>query len=205
MIYIATFGLDDPLRDQIEESVQLIRYGHLETPADSNENYQVNIRMVTGDHIETARFVALQTGIITQEEMYEDGIVMTGDDFREQIGGYSKIWDPMNGDFRVEFIEGRKRFDDLKKRVKVIARCTSEDKFVFVCGIKQKGGLVGMTGDSISDAEALRKADVGFCMGSGCDVAKDNSDLVILDNDFVSIHRSIKWGRAIFDNVRKFL
>ena len=62
-----------------------------------------------------------------------------------------------------------------------------------------------MTGDSIADAEALRKADVGLCMGSGCDVAKDNSDLVILDNDFVSIHRAIKWGRAIFDNVRKFL
>ena len=62
-----------------------------------------------------------------------------------------------------------------------------------------------MTGDSIADAEALRKADVGLCMGSGCDVAKDSSDLVILDNDFVSIHRAIKWGRAIFDNVRKFL
>ena len=62
-----------------------------------------------------------------------------------------------------------------------------------------------MTGDSISDAEALKKADVGFCMGSGCDVAKDSSDLVILDNDFESIHSAIKWGRSIFDNVRKFL
>lgn len=76
---------------------------------------------------------------------------------------------------------------------------------MFVCGIKQKGGLVGMTGHSISDSEALKKADVGFCMGSGCDVAKDNSDLVILDNDLESIHSSIKWGRTIFDNVRKFL
>lgn len=93
----------------------------------------------------------------------------------------------------------------MKKKVRVIARCTSEDKFVFVCGIKQKGGLVGMTGDSISDAEALKKADVGFCMGSGCDVAKDNSDLVILDDDFKSIHTAIKWGRSIFDNVRKFI
>ena len=62
-----------------------------------------------------------------------------------------------------------------------------------------------MTGDSISDAEALKKADIGICMGSGCDVAKDNSDLVILDNNFKSIFRSIEWGRAIFDNVRKFL
>lgn len=62
-----------------------------------------------------------------------------------------------------------------------------------------------MAGDSIADAEALKKADVGFCMGSGCDVAKDNSDLVILDNDFLSVQRSIGWGRSIFENVRKFL
>ena len=62
-----------------------------------------------------------------------------------------------------------------------------------------------MAGDSIADADALRKADVGLCMGSGCDVAKDNSDLVILDNNFKSIQNSIKWGRAIYDNVRKFL
>jgi len=65
--------------------------------------------------------------------------------------------------------------------------------------------LVAMAGDSISDAEALKKANVGLCMGSGCDVAKDNSDLVILDDDFRSIYTAIKWGRAIFDNVRKFL
>lgn len=62
-----------------------------------------------------------------------------------------------------------------------------------------------MTGGSISDSEALRKAHVGFCMGSGCDVAKDNSDLIILDDDFESIHDSISWGRLIYDNVRKFI
>jgi len=96
-------------------------------------------------------------------------------------------------------------FDQVKKKCKVIARCTSEDKFIMISGIKQKGGLVGMTGDSVSDAEALRKADVGFCMGDGSEVAKDNSDLIILNNDFESIHCSIKWGTTIYDNVRKFL
>jgi len=96
-------------------------------------------------------------------------------------------------------------FDFLKKRLKVVARATAEDRFILVTGIKQKGGLVGMTGDSIADAEALRKADVGLCMGSGCDVAKENASLIIADNNFESIHKAIKWGRAIFDNVRKFL
>lgn len=89
--------------------------------------------------------------------------------------------------------------------MRIIARATAEDKLLLIAGIRQAGGLVGMTGDSVADAMALKEADVGLCMGSGCQVAKDNSDLVIMDNDFVSIHRSIKWGRAIFDNVRKFI
>ena len=62
-----------------------------------------------------------------------------------------------------------------------------------------------MAGHSIADADALKKADVGLCMGSGCDVAKDHSDLVILDNNFKSIHLAILWGRTIIDNIRKFL
>jgi Ca2+ transporting ATPase len=75
----------------------------------------------------------------------------------------------------------------LKKKLRVIARATPEDRLLLVCGIKQKGGLIGMAGSSIADADALKKADVGFCMGNGCDVAKDNSDLIILNNDFFSI------------------
>jgi Ca2+-transporting ATPase len=61
-----------------------------------------------------------------------------------------------------------------------------------------------MTGEGISDADALQAADVGLCMGSGCDVAKDSSDLIISDNDFESIYRSMLWGQATFNNVKKF-
>ena len=204
LIYLGTFGMDDPLRPNINDAIKYIRYGQLDNAGEQLEGNQVNIRMVTGDHIETAKAVAVHTGIVKPEELQLNGIAMTGDQFRDSIGQYQKIWDPQHNEFRVEFSEQRK-FDDVKKRLKIIARCTSEDKFVLVAGIKQKGGLVGMTGDSIADADALKKADVGLCMGSGCDVAKDNSDLVILDNDFVSIHKSVKWGRAIFDNVRKFI
>lgn len=161
--------------------------------------------MISGDHIDTCKAVALQAGIIKEDEMRSNEIAMTGDQFREAIGPYdANIWDPINQEFKVEFTD-RKRFDDVKKRLKIIARATVEDKFILISGIKQKGGLIGMTGDSIADADALRKADVGLCMGSGCDVAKDNSDLVILDNNFISIYKSVQWGRTIFENVRKFL
>ena len=129
---------------------------------------------------------------------------MTGDQFRAAIGNYKMEWDPEQKKYLIQF-EEKEKFNKVKSRLRIIARATAEDKFIFVAGIKQAGGLVGMTGDSIADAMALKRADVGLSMGSGCQVAKDQSDLVILDTDFVSIHRAIKWGRAIFDNVRKFL
>ena len=61
--------------------------------------------------------------------------------------------------------------------------------------MKSNNGMIGMAGDSIADSPALIDADVGFCMGTGCDVAKDNSDLIIRDNNFSSISSSIKWGK----------
>lgn len=231
LVYLGTFGLYDPLRKDVEYSVEMIRFGkvvnYMNDSFDQgqgagvdeeqytaigrrqqeslNQTAQVNVRMISGDHIETCRKVALQAHIISEDELHDEGVVITGEQFREEIGPTDRIWDEKKKEFIISFLEGKQKFDNIKRRVKVIARCTSEDKYIFVSGIKQKGGLVGMTGYSINDAEALQKADVGFCMGSGCDVAKDNSDLVILDNDFESIHSSIKWGRSIFDNVKKFM
>lgn len=101
--------------------------------------------------------------------------------------------------------DNKAKFDAVKSKLRIIARATAEDKKILISGIRQAGGLVAMSGDSISDAVALKMANVGLCMGSGCTVAKDNSDLVILDNDFISIHHAIMWGRIIFENVRKFI
>jgi len=72
-------------------------------------------------------------------------------------------------------------------------------------GIKQGGGVPMCSGGSIADARALKAARVGISMGSGCLVAKENSDLVILNNEFKSIYLSIMWGRTIYENVRKFM
>lgn len=160
--------------------------------------------MVTGDHIETAKYVAIAAGIITEADSKEDGVVLTGQDFMNAIGPWERVWNEEREDYDVTF-DNEDLFNHVRKKVKVIARTSSEDKFVLITGTKKRGGIVAMTGDSITDAEALRKADVGLCMGSGCEVAKDNSDLIILDNDFYSIYKSIKYGRAIFDNIRKFI
>jgi Ca2+-transporting ATPase len=86
-----------------------------------------------------------------------------------------------------------------------LARATTEDKQILIASIKNKKGWILMSGDSSSDATALKMANVGISMGSGCSVAKENSDLVILDNDFKSIHSAIMWGRTIFYNIKKFI
>lgn len=88
----------------------------------------------------------------------------------------------------------------------MLARASAQDKFMLVSGIRDRSGVVGMTGEGITDVKALQCASVGLCMGkTGCDVAKDSSDLVIMDNKFESIYKSMMWGLAIYENVRKFI
>jgi len=125
---------------------------------------------------------------------------MTGEQFRQAIGVHEIVIDKVNQYKTVRF-QNIEKFNKVKNKLRVLARATAEDKLVLISGIKFKGedgekssGIVGMTGEGISDADALLAADVGLCMGSGCDVAKDSSDLIISDNDFESIYRSMLWG-----------
>ena len=91
--------------------------------------------MITGDHIETAKRLALKVGILRQDELEHEGVALTGEEFRAEVGGYTKIWDPVHQEFRVEF-QDQKRFDEVKRRLKIIARATAEDRFMLVAGIK---------------------------------------------------------------------
>ena len=139
LIYLATFGMKDPLRENMMDSIHLIRYGyHFDKDKPQPDKDQVSIRMMTGDHIETARETAVQAGIISPDEAHEDGVVISSETFRKNIGKYNRIWDPEYNEFKIEFLEkeGRRAFDKVKKKCKVIARCTSEDKFVMISGIK---------------------------------------------------------------------
>ena len=140
----------------------------------------VKVRMVTGDNIMTARSIARQCKILTCEDGAIEGPV------------FAKLSDD----------EIRARLD----KIDVIARCSPFDKQRLVQLLIGEGEVVAVTGDGTNDVLALKAADVGLAMGiRGTDIAKQASDIVILDDNFKSIVRSVMWGRNVYDNIRKFL
>jgi len=97
-------------------------------------------------------------------------------------------------------------FEEIYPQIRVIARSRAEDKYTMVYGLKQMEHVVAVTGDGVNDAKALSKSDVGFAMGiMGTDTAKEAADIIILDDNFATIVNAVKWGRNIYDNIRKFI
>jgi len=96
-------------------------------------------------------------------------------------------------------------FTEIAKTLKVLGRSQPEDKLMLVTGLRELGKVVAVTGDGTNDAPALNRSDVGFAMQCGTDIAKDAAEIVLIDNDFSSIIFAVKYGRNIFDSVRKFL
>lgn len=202
MTYVCCFGLENRLRENANSSINLIRYGKSNPDASSPE--QVKVRMVSGDHLDTCRYIAIQAGIIDEKESEKDDVVMDGERFRKEIGQYYVEKDEVTGNKKVVFVD-KNKMKSVIKSVKVIARATDEDKNLIVGAIEIAGGFILMSGDGINDTEALQMANVGVSMGTSCQVTKDASDLVIMDNDIKSIYLSIMWGRTIYANVRKFI
>jgi Ca2+ transporting ATPase len=129
---------------------------------------------------------------------------MTGADFFSEVGGLHKSVDKDGKE--KEMVKNTKKFRDITDQLKVLARSRPEDKYVLVTGLKQLGHVVAVTGDGANDAPALAKSDIGFAMGiAGMDVAKKASDIILLNDDFCGVLIAIKYGRNVFDSVRKFL
>lgn len=140
----------------------------------------VTVRMVTGDNKLTAQAIAKECGILQP-----DSIIMEGPDFRNL---------------------NRFQQDEIIPRLHVLARSSPEDKRVLVKRLKAKGEIVAVTGDGTNDAPALKTADVGFSMGiAGTEVAKEASAIILMDDNFTSIVKALKWGRAVNDAVKRFL
>ena len=194
LTFLGIFGLQDPLRDEIVSSVKKCHTAG------------INVRMVTGDNIDTAKAIAIEAGLITAEQANDQYVCMEGKEFRELCGGLVKLNDLNDGSKLREEIGNKQMFRQIESKLQVLARSTPEDKYMLVTGLKDLGNVVAVTGDGTNDAPALKKADVGFAMGiTGTEVAKEASDIILLDDNFASIITAVKWGRNIYENVRKFL
>ncbi|QDE31527.1 cation-translocating P-type ATPase [Shewanella polaris] len=181
--------LPDPLEADVVEReltflglVALIDPPRPEVPKAVNDCLTASIIpvMITGDHPGTAFAIAQRLGIID-----DDSAMLSGDQL-------AKIPD--------------EEFSRLVDTIRVYARVTPEQKLRIVKALQEKGEFVAMTGDGVNDAPALKRASIGVAMGlKGTDVAREASDMVLLDDDFSSIVRAIRSGRRTFDNIRKFI
>jgi Ca2+-transporting ATPase len=173
---LALLGVKDPVRPEVPNAVRLCKQAG------------IVVRMVTGDNIDTAKFIAKECGILEDDEGM---IAMEGPDFalktQEQI---QELVNPAHG----------------KKTLRVLARSSPTDKLTLVKALKDLNQVVAVTGDGTNDAPALKEANVGLAMNiAGTEVAKDASDIVILDDNFSSIVSAVKWGRSVYDNIQKFI
>ncbi|KAK3994610.1 hypothetical protein QBC44DRAFT_235775 [Cladorrhinum sp. PSN332] len=140
----------------------------------------VIVRMVTGDNRITAEAIARDCGILQP-----NSIVLEGPEFRNM---------------------SREEQDAVIPRLHVLARSSPDDKRILVKRLKDKGETVAVTGDGTNDAPALKMADIGFSMGiAGTEVAKEASAIILMDDNFTSIVKALKWGRAVNDAVKRFL
>ncbi|MCL7031686.1 hypothetical protein MKW94_029811 [Papaver nudicaule] len=150
------------------------------------KNAGVRIKMITGDNIFTARAIAMECGILDPNDPnLDNGAVVEGVEFRNYTA------------------EERLEKVDL---ISVMARSSPFDKLLMVQCLKQKGHVVAVTGDGTNDAPALKEADVGLSMGiQGTEVAKESSDIIILDDNFATVVTVLRWGRCVYTNIQKFI
>ncbi|XP_073154857.1 calcium-transporting ATPase 10, plasma membrane-type-like isoform X2 [Henckelia pumila] len=145
----------------------------------------VKVRMVTGDNLQTAKAIALECGILGANEDVSEPKIIEGKDFRN--------------------LTERQRLEMVDK-ISVMGRSSPNDKLLLVQALRKKGHVVAVTGDGTNDAPALHEADIGLAMGiQGTEVAKESSDIIILDDNFASVVKVVRWGRSVYANIQKFI
>ncbi|XP_055813582.1 putative calcium-transporting ATPase 13, plasma membrane-type [Solanum dulcamara] len=172
-ILLGFVGLKDPCRPGVKKAVEAC------------QNAGVNIKMITGDNVFTAKAIATECGILHPNQEVDEGAVIEGEEFRN-----------LTDEVRMERVE----------KIRVMARSSPFDKLLMVQCLRKRGHVVAVTGDGTNDAPALKEADIGLSMGiQGTEVAKESSDIVILDDNFASVATVLKWGRCVYNNIQKFI
>lgn len=197
MTFSCLFGLLDPLRPRVQKIIKYAHKGALE------------VRLISGDHVATAKAVAQDAGILDVEDVRqfttedEKKYIMNAKDFKEIVGDIvEEEDDDHNKTYR---LENQEKFDELAQTLRVIGRANPEHKRIFAVGLQANNKKVAVVGDGINDVEVFKQADVSFAMNSGCDMARDNCSFILADNDFDACMRAVMYGRNIYNNVRRFL
>ncbi|XP_074065190.1 plasma membrane calcium-transporting ATPase 1-like [Macrotis lagotis] len=180
---IALVGIEEPVRPEIPSAIRKC------------QRAGITVRMVTGDNLSTAQAIAFKCGILNSQDNF---LCLESREFDRLIRDkHGKI--------------EQKLIDRIWPKLFVLASCTPTDKFTLIKGIMNSCVLgvkqiVAVTGDDTDDGPALKVANVGFAMGiTGTDIAREASDIILMDDNFTSIMKAIVWGRNIYDNISKFL
>ncbi|CEI62887.1 Calcium-transporting ATPase 3 [Fusarium venenatum] len=188
---------DEKLRTEVEKGLILLGLAGIYDPPRREtkpsiaecSNAGIRVHMLTGDHPETAKAIAKEVGIIPKNM----GILP--DHVAKSIVQKATDFDRMTDE----------EIDALEELPLVIARCAPDTKTRMIDALRRRGAFMAMTGDGVNDAPSLSRADVGIAMGSGSDVAKSASKIVLTDDKFNSIVSAIREGRRMFDNIQKFV
>ena len=166
LTFIGLIGMIDPPREGVKEAVKTCKNAGIKTV------------MITGDHLETAKAIAKDLGILEFSDK-----AITGQELDKMT---------------------QKQLEKNIKEYSVFARVTPEHKVRIVKAWQRNGAVVAMTGDGVNDSPALKNADIGIAMGkNGTDVAKNAADIILIDDNFVTIVEAVKQGRNIYDNIKK--
>jgi len=183
LVFAGMVGMIDPPRPGVKEAIATCRKAGITTV------------MITGDNKDTARAIALDLGILDSEHPEQ---ILTGPDLDAGTGDGAGDETGAGGGDGTEAGTG---WDAL-----VYARTSPAHKVQIINALQDRGEIVAMTGDGVNDAPALKMADIGVAMGvTGTDVAKEAADMVLTDDNFVSITHAVEEGRGIYDNIKKFI
>lgn len=166
LTFVGLIGMIDPPREGVKEAVKTC------------QNAGIKTVMITGDHLETAKAIAKDLGILNLKDK-----AITGQELDKMT---------------------QSQLEKSIKEYSVFARVTPEHKVRIVKAWQRNGAVVAMTGDGVNDSPALKNADIGIAMGkNGTDVAKNAADIILTDDNFVTIVEAVKQGRNIYDNIKK--